>query len=457
MNCKKSILIGALALCCALSSAVGVTAMAETISLPAPQSRNVLRDLSTDAFSVKDYKGNPITEFVGQNGAGREYGLGLLHNGDNTSWDVIAPTVSGARALAWFYVDLGQTYTVDKVMISMNHDWSGQDVVVQLATNESFSNAITIYNNDVDNSLGCGETFTADQSIEVSANLGNFGTAGESTDDNGNIFTFTPVKARYMRVTNNQYGNGSLTNYTAITELELYAYDVVETPTSTAEVLPVAFSRVGGLYPDGVQVELSSDHTGAEIYYTLDGSIPNVNGDNCLVYQNPLYYEAINGEVKIITIKAITVYRGMASEVATYNYVVNTNAEIVVNNDVIHTYNFDETAYLILAEYDDEILLDVEYFEVTNNSSIALSESTLNFNNRVVAYLVRNLTRFNPLCDALCLTDSQTQRENIPTLPFLKTWIPLSKLQRNGGVAKARYALPFLQRAMVGTRSRQRI
>lgn len=277
MNCKKSILIGALALCCALSSAVGVTAMAETISLPAPQSRNVLRDLSTDAFSVKDYKGNPITAFVGQNGEGREYGLGLLHNGDNTSWDVIVPSVSGAKALAWFYVDLGQTYTVDKVMISMNHNWSGQDVVVQLATNESFSNAITIYNNDVDNSLGCGEAFTADQSIEVSANLGNFGTAGESTDDNGNIFTFTPVKARYMRVTNNQFGNGSLMNFTAFGELEVYAYDVVETPTSTAEVLPVAFSHVGGLYPDGVQVELSSDHTGAEIYYTLDGSVPTKN------------------------------------------------------------------------------------------------------------------------------------------------------------------------------------
>ena len=275
MNRKKSFLIGALAACCVLSSGVGVTAMAETVSLPAPQSTNVLRGLTAEAFSVKDYSGKAITSFVGQNGQGREYSVGFLNNGDNTSWDAIVPTTgNGTKTLAWFYVDLGQTYTVDKVMMSMNHDWTGTDVVVQLSTDVNFENAVTVYNNDADDSLGCGATFTADERVEVSSYLSNFGAAGQSLDGNGNIFEFTPVAARYMRVTNNQYGNGALWNYTALTELEVYAYSVVETPTTTEEVSPVAFSKAGGLYPNAVTVELSSVHKNAEIYYTLDGSVP---------------------------------------------------------------------------------------------------------------------------------------------------------------------------------------
>ncbi|MBR4880859.1 MAG: hypothetical protein IKU19_02935, partial [Clostridia bacterium] len=77
--------------------------------------------------------------------------------------------------------------------------------------------------------------------------------------------------------------------------------------------------------------------------------------------------------------------------------------------------NFDGSAYLVLAEYDGDVLVDVEYYPVTDNSNVALADSSLNFNNKIMAYVVRDIqgdAAFNPLCDAVCLTeDNETKRE----------------------------------------------
>ncbi len=280
MNRKKTLLLGAMIVACSMASVAGVTAAAETVSLPAPKTTNIVKGLSADAFSATDYSGNEISAFVGHNvGAGRTYTLDNLNNGDKSSWDVIVPSVNGKKSLGWVKVDLGDTYTVDKMMVTMNHDWSGKDVVIQLATQADFSDAITIYNNDSDNSLNCGATFTGDASVPVGEALKNFGSAGASLDENGNYFSFTPVAARYVRVTNNQYGDGSLQNFTAVGEIEVYAYDGAATPADTTQVAPVAFSLVEGSYSDTIAVELSSEHANADIYYTTDGSVPTTDSE----------------------------------------------------------------------------------------------------------------------------------------------------------------------------------
>ena len=177
--------------------------------------------------------------------------------------------------------------------------------------------------------------------------------------------------------------------------------------------LPPRPNLTSGTYNTDISIQLTADNTTTKIYYTLDGTTPNPNSNNCALYSNPIRLEMEDGKPKSVTLKVIAVNNGLTSEVATYTYVLNTNAEISVNKDFLRVYNFNGSAYLILAEYNDGILQNVEYFEVTNNSYLDLTATSLNFDHTVVAYLVKDLTSFTPLCDSLCLTDSMDRTDHI--------------------------------------------
>ena len=279
MKNKKALLVGSMLMAFALTTTAGISALAETVSVGYPTSTNIARNLSSDAFTFTDYAGNTIEHVVaGPNvGADRTYTIANVNNGDIGSWDVVAPSADGTnKSLAWLNVDLGASYTIDKIAYTMNHDWSGEDVVIQVAKSADFSDAITIYNNDMDNSLGCGAVFSADASIEVTQYLSNYANMGKDAGGNGNLFTFTPVEGQYVRVTNNQYGNANRQNCTMIGEIGVYAFSN-ETPATQAQVAPVAFSKVSGTYGNAFSVELSTTQADAEIYYTLDGSVPTTS------------------------------------------------------------------------------------------------------------------------------------------------------------------------------------
>lgn len=317
MKNKKALLVSALLAACTLTTTAGISAMAETVSVGYPKSINIARGLDTSAFTLTDYEGNAVQYVVaGPNvGSDRTYTMANVHNGDISSWDVVAPSKDGQnKTLAWLNVDLGGNYTVDKITFTMNHDWEGTDVVIQVATNADFSDAITIYNNDIDNSLGCGATFTADKDIEVKQYLQNYGDLGTNDQGNGNTFEFTPVEVRYVRATNHQYGNAAYQNFTALGELGVFGYENV-TPTASAQVAPVAFSKVAGTYGKALSVELGSTQADAEIYYTLDGSVPTKNSTK--------YTEAI--EVAMNTtkfIRAAACVNGIMGVPVTAEYVV---------------------------------------------------------------------------------------------------------------------------------------
>ena len=170
-----------------------------------------------------------------------------------------------------------------------------------------------------------------------------------------------------------------------------------------------------GIYNRDINVNFTSTNDSVKIYYTMDGSDPDLSTGNYIEHTKDIQILLRESANKEVTIKAIAVYNGATSEVATYNYIVTTNAVISAEDEIIRVNNFNGSAYLVLAEYDGDILIDVEYYPVTNGSEIAFADSSLNFDNKVMAYVVRDIkgyASFNPLCDAVSITgENEPKRE----------------------------------------------
>ena len=182
-----------------------------------------------------------------------------------------------------------------------------------------------------------------------------------------------------------------------------------------APIAPVA-SYPSGTYNRDINVFLTSNNDSVKIYYTKDGSDPVPGTGNCTEYTYAVPVWISENEYEEVTIKAIAVYNGATSEVATYNYIVTTNAVISVEDEILRIDNFSGSAYLVLAEYDGDVFLGMEYYPVTNGSEIAFADSSLNFNNKIMAYVVRDISGYaalNPLCDAVCITEETAPKREV--------------------------------------------
>ena len=186
--------------------------------------------------------------------------------------------------------------------------------------------------------------------------------------------------------------------------------DIVAPPSAPVASVP------SGTYPYDINVHLKSDNSAVTFYYTYDGTDPYPGAENCNEYILAIPIWLDDNHIKDVTIKAIAFYNGVASEVVTYHYTVTTNAQIEVKDEAVHVSNLMDSAYLILAEYKNGALLDIEHYPVTNNSVVLLANSSLNFNNTVMAYVVKDIkgyAAFNPLSDVFCLTDDQKPKHNV--------------------------------------------
>ena len=102
---------------------------------------------------------------------------------------------------------------------------------------------------------------------------------------------------------------------------------VVGTETVLETVSVPAFSPSGGTYYEAQQVTITTTTANAEIYYTLDGSVPTRAS---MLYQNPVTVD------RTTTLKAIAVSDGMYdSDVATASYVIlDTNSLVTLPLDL---------------------------------------------------------------------------------------------------------------------------
>lgn len=260
----KRIMIALLTVCLALFAGVTVVSAAE---MPKPERTNVLKGLSEDAVRVTDANGNEASLTGGPHGGNGQKSTFIDGVISSTATATIA--VDGKGVIGYVTVDAGKEYVVDRVLVDLCHDWGGQNLVVELSLTEDFANPVTVYDNRA------GSEYTADESVAVSSVLYNKANAGIT-------FNFSPVKARYIRVTDNTVGNGKAQGYTTIGEIQMFAVSGVS----------YVYSDTTGRVKDGI-AKLYATEEGSEIYYTTDGGAPTKNS---LKYENGI---EVNGTAKV--------------------------------------------------------------------------------------------------------------------------------------------------------------
>lgn len=260
----KKIMIALLTVCLALFAGFTVVSAAE---MPKPERTNVLKGLSEDAVRVTDANGNEASLTGGPHGGNGQKSTFIDGVISSTATATIA--VDGKGVIGYVTVDAGKEYVVDRVLVDLCHDWGGQNLVVELSLTEDFANPVTVYDNRA------GSEYTADESVDVSSVLYNKANAGIT-------FNFSPVKARYIRVTDNTVGNGKAQGYTTIGEIQMFAVSGVS----------YVYSDTTGRVKDGI-AKLYATEEGSEIYYTTDGGAPTKNS---LKYANGI---EVNGTAKV--------------------------------------------------------------------------------------------------------------------------------------------------------------
>ncbi len=260
----KKIMIALLTVCLALFAGFTVVSAAE---MPKPERTNVLKGLSEDAVRVTDANGNEASLTGGPHGGNGQKSTFIDGVISSTATATIA--VDGKGVIGYVTVDAGKEYVVDRVLVDLCHDWGGQNLVVELSLTEDFANPVTVYDNRA------GSEYTADESVAVSSVLYNKANAGIT-------FNFSPVKARYIRVTDNTVGNGKAQGYTTIGEIQMFAVSGVS----------YVYSDTTGRVKDGI-AKLYATEEGSEIYYTTDGGAPTKNS---LKYANGI---EVNGTAKV--------------------------------------------------------------------------------------------------------------------------------------------------------------
>ena len=244
----------------------------------------------------------------------------ILTDGSMSSFSTTSITTEtdnkDKRTVGWFVIDAGQTYPVSSVVLDLCHDWGAEDLVVQLSVEETFADPITIFNNDVDGSLGMGKPFSADPEMnENEARIMNVAQQGRT-------FSFAPVMARYIRVTGNTVGNGQTQGYTTLGEMKVNSPAYSMAPKTHSEVAPVTFSATGGTYSDFIDIALSTVYDDAVIYYTTDGSCPTENSAvytgrlNLASLPNPCALRAVAKVDGVIGIPVDAVYEVTAESVS---------------------------------------------------------------------------------------------------------------------------------------------
>ncbi len=260
----KKIMIALLTVCLALFAGFTVVSAAE---MPKPERTNVLKGLSEDAVRVTDANGNEASLTGGPHGGNGQKSTFIDGVISSTATATIA--VDGKGVIGYVTVDAGKEYVVDRVLVDLCHDWGGQNLVVELSLTEDFANPVTVYDNRA------GSEYTADESVAVRSVLYNKANAGIT-------FNFSPVKARYIRVTDNTVGNGKAQGYTTIGEIQMFAVSGVS----------YVYSDTTGRVKDGI-AKLYATEEGSEIYYTTDGGAPTKNS---LKYANGI---EVNGTAKV--------------------------------------------------------------------------------------------------------------------------------------------------------------
>ena len=272
---------------------------------------NVTSGISDENVTVTDLNGNEVNLAAGPHGgtgAKSVFTDGVI----SSTQTAMLVDGDGKGVIGYITVDAGAVYTVNRVLIDIVHDWGANDFTLELSETSDFENSRVVFSNKQ------GNATTADKSYNTSGTLMN-------VPYQGLTFNFSPVRARYIRVTGNTVGNGAEQGYTCIGEIQMYAI------TSGA---PVWANAVSGRY-NAFELAFGSESENAKIYYSLDGSAPNKNSTE---YTGPIVLE--KGEYR---------FRAVSYENGVYGYPFD--FDYTVSGTLFHSvnaaYNKTVTAYAL--------------------------------------------------------------------------------------------------------------
>lgn len=271
----------------ATSSLAGTLASADTTIRY--KSANVLRNISDANISVTDLEGREVELSGGPHGGTGAKSI-FVDSVIGSTQTAKLVDKSGNGVIGYVTVDAGEEFIVNKVLVDIVHDWGAQDFFVELSLTADFNNPITVYNNKAE------EQFTSDSSVAVTGVLYNIANQGRT-------FEFSPVKARYIRVTGNTVGNGTAQGYTCLGEIQMFA---------VMDGNPVYADMISGKYTEKKQVTLSCDVAGTEIYYTMDGGVPTKKSNK--------YAEPIGIGADAVRLRAVSYKDGKYGMPFDFNY-----------------------------------------------------------------------------------------------------------------------------------------
>lgn len=247
--------------CC---SAISVAFAA---GMPGITRTNVTKGLADEAVKITDLSGNEVSLAAGPHGGTPE--KSTFTDGTISS-TATARLVDGEGngVIGYVTLDAGSEYVVDTVLVDICHDWGAANFAIQLSLTEDFGDPVTVYSNKA------GEKFSADPSYKTDDVIYN-------KANQGLTFRFSPVKARYVRVTGDTVGKGSNLGYTTLGEIQLFAAEGNLVYTDTLDTAK-----------DG-KAKLYAAEEGAKIYYTIDGSAPTTRS---ALYEDGI---SVDGSVKV--------------------------------------------------------------------------------------------------------------------------------------------------------------
>ncbi len=193
---------------------------------------------------------------------------------------------TGAYLRAFAVIDLGEDHTITSIGTSFWNDHYYGGIVMQVATQADFSDAVTVFNNDVQNLMGQG----------YGENIDYLDIVNKIT-----VTQFSPVYGRYVRVS----GYSTTEGQTRFSEIEVYAV--------TSGVMPVTSNIAAGKANRSASVELKTATEGAKVYYTTDGKFPS---EKSTEYTQPIKLSTLGTFKAYIRAIAITEdgSRSMVSE-----------------------------------------------------------------------------------------------------------------------------------------------
>lgn len=262
--------LAAIAVCCTAAGAS--TAIANAATFDEQTVTNVLANTPDERVFLTDFSGNELFIAGGAHNGANPATKAMLTDGKVDSfWTAKLVDSAGNDALGYFTLDAGAEYVVSSLLVDFVHDWGATDASVELSATADFADPIVIYSNIE------GERFSADSTYSPNGAIMN-------TAWKGVTFEFSPVVARYVRITGNLLGNGTNLGYTSIGEVQMFG---------VTEGLAVGANAVSGATVDAGSVALKANVSDAEIYYTLDGSAPTKNS---IRYETPI---VVDGTAKI--------------------------------------------------------------------------------------------------------------------------------------------------------------